>query len=66
MAQLTVGNRKTFLIGASAGYKWLTPRLLTADTIKTDETIGQYLLSAFVMGKIGTTVIKSKWYTAKT
>ncbi|BDX39296.1 hypothetical protein CYCD_26510 [Tenuifilaceae bacterium CYCD] len=60
MAQLTVGNRKTFLIGASAGYKWLTPRLVTSDTIKTDETIGQYLLSAFVMGKIGTTVIKSE------
>lgn len=60
IGQITLGNRKTFLLGASAGYKWLTPRLVTDSTYKTTETIGQYLVSGFVMGKIGTTVIKSE------
>ncbi len=60
LGQVTLGNRKTFLVGASAGYKWLTPRLVTVDTFKTNETIGQYLLSGFVMGKIGSTSIKSE------
>lgn len=29
----------------TAGYKWLTPRLVTGDTIKTNETIGSYNLA---------------------
>lgn len=60
MGQVSLGNRRTFLIGASAGYKWLTPRLVTDSTFKTNETIGQYLFSGFVMGKVGSTVIKSE------
>jgi hypothetical protein len=40
------------MIGASAGYKWLTPRLYIASSnTGTHKTIGQYLLSCFVMAK---------------
>lgn len=59
MAQASFGNRKTFILGMAAGYKWLTPRTVTLTGYKTTEKIGQYILSAFAMGKIGSTVIKA-------
>ncbi|MGE0079125.1 MAG: hypothetical protein AB7S48_14805 [Bacteroidales bacterium] len=60
ITQITFGNRKSFLVGASAGYKWLQPRLITDSTYKTTEKIGQYLFSGFVMGKINSTTIKAE------
>ncbi len=57
--QLSIGNRKEFMAGFTAGYKWLTPRLyVDKDTISTDETIGSYTLHAFVMVKPASTSIK--------
>ncbi len=57
--QLSVGNRKEFLAGFSAGYKWLTPRLyVDKDTIGTTETIGSYDLHAFIMIKPASTSVK--------
>jgi hypothetical protein len=52
LGQLSLGNSKSLMIGASAGYKWLTPRLYIASSnTGTHKTIGQYLLSCFVMAK---------------
>lgn len=57
--QLSIGNRKEFMAGFSAGYKWLTPRLFVdKDTISTDETIGSYDLHAFIMLKPASTSLK--------
>ena len=56
--QMSVGNKKEFLAGFSAGYKWLTPRLLTDLNYKTTETIGSYDLHAFFMIKPASTSIK--------
>jgi len=57
--QMSVGNRKEFLAGFSAGYKWLTPRLFVdKDTISTTETIGSYDLHAFIMIKPASTSVK--------
>lgn len=56
--QLSVGNRKEFLAGFTAGYKWLTPRLITDSLYKTSETVGSYDLHAFIMVKPATTSIK--------
>lgn len=56
--QLSVGNRKELLAGFSAGYKWLTPRLVTDSLYKTSETIGSYDLHAFLMIKPATTSVK--------
>jgi len=47
LGQIAYGSAKKIMIGASAGYKWLTPRLVTASGLKTDKTIGQYLFSGF-------------------
>ena len=57
--QLSFGNRKDFMAGLTAGYKWLTPRLYDEkDTLYTNATIGSYDLHAFVMVKPSTTTIK--------
>jgi hypothetical protein len=40
-------KNEMFLAGFTAGYKTLTPRLETADGIKTNETIGSYNLQFF-------------------
>lgn len=57
--QLSAGNRKEFLVGVSAGYKWLTPRLyIDKDTLSTNETIGSYDIHAFLMIKPASTSIK--------
>ena len=57
--QLSVGNRKEFLAGFTAGYKWLTPRLFVdKDTISTNETIGSYDLHVFIMVKPASTSVK--------
>ncbi len=56
--QLSVGDRKVFMTGCTAGYKWLTPRLITDSLYKTSETIGSYDLHAFVMFKPSSTSIK--------
>ncbi len=57
--QLSMGDRKEFLAGFTAGYKWLTPRLyIDKDTISTNETIGSYDLQAFIMVKPASTSIK--------
>lgn len=58
--QLSVGDRKEFLAGFSAGYKWLTPRLITDSLYKTSETIGSYDLHAFVMLKPANTSFKAE------
>lgn len=60
MLQTAFGNRKTFITGVSAGYKWLTPRLETAANYATDKTIGQYLFSAFIMGKKNSFTVKAE------
>jgi hypothetical protein len=44
--QLRVKNDK-FFAGFTAGYKFLTPRLLTADSIKTSETVGSFNTQLF-------------------
>ena len=46
------------LAGFTGGYKFLTPRLVTADGVKTNETIGSYNLQGFA--KITTTPITIK------
>jgi len=56
--QLSVGDRKNFLAGFTAGYKWLTPRLITDSLYKTSETIGSYNLHAFMLVKPASTSIK--------
>lgn len=58
--QLSVGNRKEFIAGFSAGYKWLTPRMITDSLFKTSETIGSYDVNAFVMFKPASTSIKAE------
>ncbi len=58
MAQAAFVNGKTFIAGASAGYKWLTPRLATSTGTGTTETIGQYLFSGFAVLNHGSTSIK--------
>lgn len=60
LLQASFGNRKTFIAGATAGYKWLTPRLVTDSLYKTSETIGQYLFTGFIMGKIDATTVKAE------
>jgi hypothetical protein len=37
---------KTVFASFTAGYKWLTPRLVTTGDVKTNETIGSYNLAA--------------------
>lgn len=59
IAQASFGNRKTFMVGASAGYKWLKPRLETASNYSTSKTIGQYLFNAYIMTKMSNTTIKA-------
>lgn len=59
IGQASLGNRKTFMIGASAGYKWLTPRIETTTNYSTNKTIGQYLFNAYVMVKVSNTTIKA-------
>ncbi|MDX9695125.1 MAG: hypothetical protein RBT49_04970 [Bacteroidales bacterium] len=44
--QLRVKNDK-FLAGFTAGYKFLTPRIVTADTIKTSKTLGGFNTQLF-------------------
>lgn len=39
-------NSKNVFASFTAGYKWLTPRLVTAGNVKTNETIGSYNLAA--------------------
>lgn len=57
--QLSFGNRKEFMAGCTAGYKWLTPRLYDdKDTLVTNKTIGSYDLHAFLMIKPASTSIK--------
>ncbi|HCT30583.1 MAG TPA: hypothetical protein DIW31_07575 [Bacteroidales bacterium] len=58
--QLSVGNRKEFLAGFSAGYKWLTPRLKTDSSYVTSKTIGSYDVNAFIMFKPASTSIKAE------
>lgn len=58
--QLSVGNRKEFMAGFSAGYKWLTPRLITDSLYKTSKTIGSYDVNAFIMFKPSSTSIKAE------
>jgi len=58
--QLSVGDRKAFLAGFSAGYKWLTPRLKTDSSYVTSKTIGSYDVNAFIMFKPASTSIKAE------
>lgn len=59
--QVAYGNAKSFVVGASSGYKWLTPRLSVPSTgTGTHKTIGQYLFSGFAKATIDQTVIKAE------
>lgn len=59
--QISLGSPKSFLVGASAGYKWLTPRLIVPQTnTRTHKTIGQYLLSGFAKATINQTTIQAE------
>ncbi|MCB9002620.1 MAG: hypothetical protein H6537_11685 [Bacteroidales bacterium] len=58
--QIAAGNRKTFIAGINAGYKWLTPRLVTDSNYVTNQRVGQYEFSAFVMKAFGNTKIKAE------
>ncbi len=58
--QASFGNRKTFIAGATAGYKWLTPRLETEAGVSTSKTIGQYLFTGFLTANLSTTTIKAE------
>ncbi len=62
VVQASFGNRKTFLAGASADYKWLTPRLKTDLGFQTNKTIGSYMLNAFALGKFNASTIKAEVY----
>lgn len=59
IAQASIGNRKDFVVGASAGYKWLNPRLETITNFSTNKTIGQYLVNAYIMSKFSSTTVKA-------
>lgn len=60
-AQVAYGNPKSVLVGASAGYKWLTPRLAVASAnTGTHKTVGQYMFSGFAAGTVGNTTIKAE------
>ena len=58
VAQLQAGNPASFFYGASAGYKWLTPRLVTDSLFKTDKTIGSYLFHVFARLKTEPITVK--------
>jgi len=58
VAQIQAGNPSFFFWGASAGYKWLTPRLITDSLTKTNQTIGSYLLHVFARLKTQPITIK--------
>jgi hypothetical protein len=60
MLQAAAGSPESFLAGLSAGYKWLTPRLITQTGYATDKTSGQYLFSIFLLKKIGKTALKAE------
>ena len=60
-AQVAYGKAKSFLVGASVGYKWLTPRLVVASAnTSTHKTIGQYMFSGFAASTVGNTTIKAE------
>ena len=58
VAQIQGGDPASFFWGASAGYKWLTPRLITDSLYKTDKTVGSYLLHLFARLKTEPITIK--------
>ena len=61
LGQIALGSSKSFMLGGSAGYKWLTPRLYIATSnTGTHKTVGQYLLSGFALAKLNETVIKAE------
>jgi hypothetical protein len=51
-------KKDKFIGGLTAGYKFLTPRLVTADTIKTNETVGSFNVQVF--GKLSTRPVTIK------
>jgi len=56
--QLRYGNAGNFLIGATAGYKFLSPRDVTAGNVATSKTVGAYNLQVF--SRIKTTPVTVK------
>lgn len=51
-------NTGSFLLGATAGYKVLQPRIVTENNLKTDESIGSYNLQGFLKFKANKLVVK--------
>jgi len=49
---------RNFLLGATAGYKVLQPRIVTENNLKTDESIGSYNLQGFLKIKANKLVAK--------
>lgn len=60
--QVKVGCPKTFLMGATFGYKYLEPRMKTDNGIKTEQVIGGFHSEAFL--KINTTPMSIKLLAA--
>lgn len=58
VAQIQGGNPASFFWGASAGYKWLTPRIATDSLYQTNKTIGSYLFHLFARLKTDPITIK--------
>ena len=59
VAQIQGGDPATFFWGASMGYKWLTPRLVTDSILNTNKTIGSYMFHVFA--RINTEPITIKY-----
>lgn len=60
LLQGVYGSKEQFMMGISAGYKWLTPRLVTASGVATDKTVGQYVIGAFSLYKIAGTTLRAE------
>jgi len=61
LGQVAYGNSKSFMFGASAGYKWLTPRLYIASSnTGTHKTVGQYLFSGYALANLNRTTLKAE------
>lgn len=58
-------SKDDFLIGATAGYKTMQPRLATTTGVKTDATIGSYQANAFVKYKFKPLTVSVQYITGQ-